>query len=254
MSLLEEHLSRLRGKTAWITGGKRIGQVVARSLSEQGVHLVLSYLHSAAEAVETAGQAKKRGISAVAVRADVASRESFEAAAESVRAEFPTIDILVNMASVYLPVSVDAITERDWELNFGAHVLGTYWPVRVLAPRMPPGAHIINVADVTSEGKPQRRSLPYIATKGAVAAMTRAMALEYGPRGIFVNAIAPGPILPPDDFPRDVWKRIRERSPVKVTVTDQEAEEQFAILVLYLSLTTMSSGHLYPLDQGQNLY
>ncbi len=254
MNLLEEHLARLRGRTAWITGGKRIGQVVARALSEQGVHLILSYLHSAAEAVATAEEAKKRGVSTTTGRADVSSRESFEAAAESTRAQFPTIDILVNMASVYMPVAVDQATERDWELNFGAHVLGTYWPVRVLASRMPTGAHIVNIADATSEGKPQRGNLPYIATKGAVATMTRAMALEYGPRGIFVNALAPGPILPPADFPRDVWKRIRERSPVKVSVTDEEAVEQFALLVLFLCLTTMSSGHLYPLDQGQNLY
>ncbi len=254
MTLLAEHLARLKGQTAWITGGKRLGRTVARALSEQGVDLVLSYRHSGAEAEETAAAARKLGVRAVTVQADVARRESVAAAVERVRAEFPRIDILVNMASVYQPVRVEEISEQDWSENYCAHVLGTFWPTQLIVPLMPAGGHVINVADVTSVGKPQRRNLPYVATKAAVAGMTQAMALDYGEKGIFVNALAPGPILPPDDFPREVWQRIRERSPVRYPVEDCEAVEQFALLVLYLAMTTMSSGHIYPLDQGQNLY
>jgi NAD(P)-dependent dehydrogenase (short-subunit alcohol dehydrogenase family) len=92
-----------------------------------------------------------------------------------------------------------------------------------------------------------------VVTKAAVASMTRTMALEYAKKGLFVNAIAPGPILPPEDFPGDRWQRIRQRSPVKFPVSDEEAVEQFALLVLYLSLTTMTSGQIYPLDQAQSL-
>jgi NAD(P)-dependent dehydrogenase (short-subunit alcohol dehydrogenase family) len=102
-------------------------------------------------------------------------------------------------------------------------------------------------------GRPQKRNLPYLVTKAAVAEMTRVMALEYGERGIFVNAIAPGAIMPPEDYSREAWDRLRESSPVEFAVTDEEAVEQFALLVLYLSVTTMSSGHIYPLDQGRNL-
>jgi NAD(P)-dependent dehydrogenase (short-subunit alcohol dehydrogenase family) len=148
---------------------------------------------------------------------------------------------------------VGEVTAADWDANIGAHILGTFWPTQLIVPLMPRGGHIVNVADATSMGRPQRRNLPYVVTKAAVAAMTREMALEYGSHGIFVNALAPGPILPPEDFPADVWRHIRERSPVKVPVTDEEAVEQFALLTLYLCLTTMSSGHVYPLDQGQNL-
>jgi NAD(P)-dependent dehydrogenase (short-subunit alcohol dehydrogenase family) len=252
-TLLARHLERLRGQTAWITGGKRIGSTVALTLAGQGVNLVLSYRNSQGEAQATVEAARALGVRAVAVQADVAVRASVAAAVASVRAEFPRIGILINMASVYRRVPIGEVSERDWEENVGAHILGTFWPAELLVPQMPPGGHIVNVADETSIGRPQRRNLPYVATKAAVAAMTREMALEYGERGIFVNAIAPGPILPPDDFPRDVWQRIRERSPVKVPISDDEAVEQFALLVLYLCLTTMTSGHIYPLDQGQNL-
>lgn len=253
MTLLRRHLERLKGRTAWITGGKRIGRAVADSLAGEGVNLVLSYRCSELEALETAAAARALGVRAMTVRADVSQRESVAAAVEVVRAAFPQIDILVNMASVYTPVPVERITEQAWQENIGAHILGTFWPAALILPLMPRGGHIINVADVTSVGRPQRRNLPYVVTKAAVAAMTKEMALEYGDRGIFVNALAPGPILPPSDFPAEVWQRIRDRSPVKFPITDEEAVEQFALLVLFLSLTTMSSGHVYPIDQGQNL-
>jgi NAD(P)-dependent dehydrogenase (short-subunit alcohol dehydrogenase family) len=254
VTLLDTYLDKLRGRTAWITGGKRIGRTVARVLAEQGVNLVLSYRHSLQEASETAEAARACGIRAVTVQADVSSRASVERAVAEASHEFGNIDILINLASLYAPVETGAITERDWELNIGAHILGTFWPVQAIAPRMPRGSHIVNIADITAIGRPQKRNLPYVVTKAAVASMTAAMAADYGGQGIFVNAIAPGPIVPPPDYPRDVWERIRARSPVKVEITDQEAVNQFALLVLYLSMTTMSSGHVYPLDQGQNLW
>ena len=253
MTLIARHLERLRGQSAWITGGKRIGRTVALALAEQGVDLVLSYRCSRSEAEQTAEAARALGVRAIAVQADVSVRANMAAALERVRDDFPRFDILVSMASVYRRVPIHEVTESDWEENVGAHILGTFWPAELIVPLMPPGGHIINVADETTIGRPQRRNLPYVATKAAVAAMTREMALEYGDRGIFVNALAPGPVLPPEDYPSDVWQRIRERCPVKFPMTDEEAVEQFAVLVLYLCLTTMTSGHIYPLDQGQNL-
>ncbi len=253
MTLLARHLERLRGQTAWITGGKRIGRTVALALAGQGVNLVLSYRCSEQEAAETAEAARQAGVRALTVQADVADRASFAAAVERARREFPEIHILLNMASVYRRVPIEQVSERDWMENIGAHILGTFWPTSLIVPLMPPGGHIVNVADETSIGRQQRSNLPYVATKAAVAAMTRDMALEYGKHGIFVNAIAPGPVLPPEDYPRDVWQRIRERAPCKYPMTDEEAVEQFALLVLYLSLTTMTTGHIYPLDQGENL-
>ncbi len=253
MTVLSRHLDRLKGQTAWITGGKRIGHTVAQVLAEQGVNLILSYRCSVREALETAAAAQALGVTAITVQADVSSRESVAAAVNRVRADFPQIDILINLASVYRLVPVDRVSEEDWQANVGAHILGTFWPAQLIVPLMPRGGHIVNVADITSIDRPQRGNLPYVVTKAAVAAMTKQLALEYGGRGIFVNALAPGPILPPDDVPRDVWQRIRDRSAVKLPMTDSEAVEQLALLVLYLCLTTMSSGHVYPLDQGQNL-
>ncbi|HWR51633.1 MAG TPA: SDR family oxidoreductase [Bryobacteraceae bacterium] len=253
MTLLARRLERLRGQTAWITGGKRIGHTVALTLAEQGVNVILSYRFSNREAEETAAAVRCLGVRSITVQADVSLRTSVAKAVEVARGQFPQIDILVNMASVYREVRPEDADEEDWKDNVGAHILGTFWPVQLIAPLMPPGSRIINIADVTSIGRPYHRNVPYIATKAAVAGMTRALALDYGERGLFVNAIAPGPILPPEGYPPAAWQRIRERYPVKYPMTDEEAIEQFALLVLYLCTATMSSGHTYPLDQGQNL-
>ncbi|MCL4401283.1 MAG: SDR family oxidoreductase [Acidobacteria bacterium] len=253
MTLVQKHLDRLKGRTAWITGGKRIGQTVARALAEQGVNIITGYRHSETEALATVACARALGVQALAVRTDVSLPASVQAAVEQVRAEFPQIHILVNMASVYRPGAIAKVTATDWEENFAAHVLGTFFPTQFIVPLMPPGSHIINIADITSIGKPQKSNLPYVVTKAAVASLTRTMALEYGGRGLFVNALAPGPILPPDDFPRDRWQRIRGRAIVQYPVSDEEAVEQFALLVLYLSITTMTTGRIYPLDQSQEV-
>jgi 3-oxoacyl-[acyl-carrier protein] reductase len=188
VTLLEEHLGRLKGQTAWITGGRRVGQTVARALAECGVNLVLGYRGSEKVSLASAEVARQLGVRAMTVQADVASRESVAAAVERVQADFPTIDILVNMASVYRPTAPYEVTQEDWDANIGAHILGTFWQTQLIVPLMPRGGHIVNVADVTSIGRPQRGNLPYVVTKAAVAAMTREMALEYGDRGIFVNA------------------------------------------------------------------
>lgn len=253
MNLLQSHLARLRGQTAWITGGRRIGRTVARILAEQGVGVVVSFRHSAAEAQRIVEECQSLGVPGAAVQADVSSRDSIERAIDQVCARFPQFHVLVNMASVYKPVAVDEITAQDWEQNLGAHVLGTFWPTQALIARMPPGSHVINVADAAVAGRVRKGNLPYQVSKAAVAAMTRVMAMEYAPRGIFVNAIAPGPILAPEDFPPEKWKAIRDKAPVNYPMRDQEAVEQFALLLLYLCLTTAATGHTFPLDLGENL-
>lgn len=253
MTLLDRQLARLRGRTAWITGTRRIGRAVARALAEQGVAIIASYCRSAQQAQQIVAECRELGVTAMAIEADVTSRESFSRAAEQVRDRFPEVHILVNMASVYRPVEWEQISEQDWQENVGAHLLGSFWPVQVLAPVMPKGSHIINVADAFVTGRVRRRVLPYQVTKAAVAAMTRAMAAELAPRGIFVNAIAPGPVLRPADYPPDRWSELRAALPLKYALGDEEAVEQFALLVLYLCLTTTATGHTFPLDMGGNL-
>ncbi len=253
MTLLQKYGARLRNQTAWVIGGKRIGQFVAKALAEQGVHIIASYHRSRTEADAMARMARGLGVQSLVLRADVSNRRQVAQAVRTIARHFPKLHILVNMASVFWPTPLAKIRETDWQANIASHVLGTFWPVQQALPLMPKGAHIITIADRTSIGPSYEDYLPYVTTKGAVQAMTRALARELGPRGIFVNAIAPGPIRPPDFMPRKEWKALRQASVIDFPIDDQEAQEQFALLVLYLSTLTLASGWTYALDQGQNL-
>src|SRR3982751_4552265 len=110
VTLLERYARRLKGQTAWILGGRRIGQTVARSLAEQGVHLIINYHFSRAEAEKTAAQARRLGVKAVTVRADASSPASLATAMKSFQKTFPRIDILINMTSVFDEITLEKIT------------------------------------------------------------------------------------------------------------------------------------------------
>ena len=253
MTILENFYGRLKGQTAWITGGKRIGQTVGRALAEQGVNLVVSYKGSLKEAEDLVSMAKGLGVKAMAVQADVSSRESVQSAVAEVAKAFPEIHLLVHMASVFKPKRFEDVTEEELNMNIEIHIKGTFWMAQLIAPLMPPGAHVVNIADRTSVARIYPGFDAYVMTKGAIATLTRDLAVTLGPKGVFVNALAPGPVLRPEDIPEAEWKKFRESSIIKFPITDEDAVEEFAMLVLYLSAQRMASGNLYLLDQGHSL-
>jgi 3-oxoacyl-[acyl-carrier protein] reductase len=239
----------LKGKVAWITGGRRIGQEIAIALSELGADLVITYRSSEKEAQEIVDKVKEYGNKTLVLKADVSNRESVREAVEGIKKEFGKLDILIELASIFKPVKFEEITEENWDANFAAHVKGSFWPIQLAAPLMAPGSHIVTIADRTTLGKIYAGYLPYVVTKSAVGAMTRALAVELGPKGIFINSIAPGPVLRPDDISEAEWQDIRDESIIKYPLTDEEAVGEFVATVLRLS-SLRSSGSVYPLDFG----
>lgn len=242
-------VKNLKNKTVWITGGKRIGQAVAEGLAELGANIIVSYRSSKAEAEDLVAKANSYDVKTLLVQCDVSSRESVTSAVEQIKAEFGSLDILVLMASVFKPVLLENITDKDFQVNFDVHVKGTFWPIQLSLPLMKPGSHIITISDRTVLGKIYPGYLPYVVTKGAIAQMTRALAVELGPKGIFINNIAPGPILRPDDISERQWQEIRDSSMIKYPITDEGAVAEFVDTVIRLSFVR-SSGGVYPLDLG----
>src|SRR3989344_1862747 len=183
-----DELFNLKGKTAWITGGKRIGQRVAELLAEHGANIILSYNKSGKEADETIKKIKKYNIKSLAVQCDVSSRQNVITAVKEIKKQFKKIDILVLMASVFDKMDILEINENDFINNFNVHVQGTFWPIRECIGMMPKGSHVITISDRTSIGNVYPNYLPYTATKAAVAHLTRALAPELGEKGIFINS------------------------------------------------------------------
>jgi NAD(P)-dependent dehydrogenase (short-subunit alcohol dehydrogenase family) len=242
--------TNLKGKIVWITGGKRIGQCIAVELAKNGAEIIVSYRSSREEAEEVAKKLKALGKKCYIVQCDVSKKESVAKAVSEIKQKFKKIDILVLLASVFKPVKLQNITEADFDINFGAHVKGTFWPIQASLPLMPAGSHIVAIADRTTLGRVYSGYLPYVVSKGAVSILVKALAPELGPKGIFINAIAPGPILRPDDLSQKDWDGIRNKSIVKYKITDDEAVSEFVQTVLRLCFVR-STGATYPLDLGQ---
>lgn len=239
----------LKGKVVWITGGKRIGQSIAVAMAGEGAKIIISYRSSRPEAEEVAKKVKAIGKKCYIIQCDVSKRESVLDAVKEIKKKFKRIDILVLLASVFKPVAFSAISEADFDVNVATHIKGTFWPIQASSNLMKAGSHIIAISDRTALGRVYSGYLPYVVTKAAVSSMVRALAVELGPKGIFINAIAPGPILRPDDISQKDWQKIRDGSVIKYKISDDEAVDEFVQTVIRLC-SVRSSGTTYPLDLG----
>ena len=204
----------LKGKVAMITGGARIGQVVARELAIRGCSLALIYKSSREAAEQTASIARAAGVKAAVLRADAVDESQVRAAVEETVKSLGRIDILINMASLY--VKTPNPTGSDWSAALDSNAKSAFLFSTNVAPVMKKsgGGRIVNFSDwLPASGRPHYKDYtPYYTSKAAVAALTQSLALEFAP-DILVNAIAPGPILAPSDLTPEENARIIEANP-----------------------------------------
>ncbi len=185
---------RLRGKVALVTGAQQgIGRGIALAFAREGADVGVNYLDDRGAAEKVAQEIQTAGRRAVLVRADVAQARDAQAMIAQVLAELGGLDVLVNNAGVYPRVPFLEMREIDWDLVLDVNLKGGFFCAQAAARVMIAGGRrgsVINLASQAIRGAV--RGVHYSASKGGVVAMTRAMALELAPRGIRVNAIAPG--------------------------------------------------------------
>jgi NAD(P)-dependent dehydrogenase (short-subunit alcohol dehydrogenase family) len=208
----------LTNRVAIITGGKRIGRVVARELAARGADLVLSYRGSIAEAQQAAEDVQAHGRQATIVAADVSQPTHCAAIVDHAMTTFGRVDVLINMASIYAPTPFDALTDGHWQANLAVNLSAAFHCAKAAVPHMrrQGGGRIVNFADwLAASGRPHYRGfVPYYVAKAGVIALTEALALELATDGILVNAIAPGPIVAPPDLTPEENAAVAEETPV----------------------------------------
>jgi NAD(P)-dependent dehydrogenase (short-subunit alcohol dehydrogenase family) len=187
---------RLTNKVAVITGGaKGIGFAYSQRFVAEGARVVVADIADPLDAAEKLASPDR----VLGVRTDVSDAASVRAMVEETLRRFGRIDVLVNNAAIFAslkPQRFDDIPEAEWDRVMAVNVKGMWNCVRAVMPAMrAQGAgRIVNVASAIV-AKGTAFLLHYVTSKGAVIAMTRALARELGPEGITVNAVAPGLIL-----------------------------------------------------------
>lgn len=187
-------MGRLSGKTAIITGaGAGNGRAIALRFAEEGCNLALSDVNLGA-VEETASQSEALGVRASTLRTDVTARSDVEAMVEAAWASFGTVDILVNNAGIFFNASFDEMSDEQWRRMIDTNLTSVFLVSQAVirhwleAGR---GGAIVNLASISSSIA-FTRSAHYCAAKAGVTALSRCLALEYGPRGIRSNCLAPG--------------------------------------------------------------
>jgi len=243
----------LTGRVALITGGKRIGGVVAEALAERGVDVALSYARSKDEAEATARKLRSGGRRSETFAANLTDPAACQALVDGAAARLGRLDILINMASVYKPKPFDETTVEDWQASVDVDLRATFLCSKAAVPHMrrAGGGRIVNFGDwVARSGRPRYPGyLAYYVAKAGVIALTEALALEIARDNILVNAIAPGPILAPPDTSDEESKAVEAATPLG----RWGGEGEIAKAVLALLDSDFITGETIRVDGGRHL-
>ncbi len=188
---------KLEGKTAIVTGSSRgIGRAIAVRLAREGADIVINYGHNEDQATETLDLVESEGRRGLVVKADLGRADDARRLVKEGASHFGQIDILVNNAGIERQADFLDVSEEDYDQVLDVNLKGAFFAsqafARLAIEAGRPG-RIINISSVHEE-IPFPGYAPYCASKGGMKMLTRDLAVELGPRGITVNAVAPGAI------------------------------------------------------------
>jgi NAD(P)-dependent dehydrogenase (short-subunit alcohol dehydrogenase family) len=186
------------GKTALITGAARgIGQATALHLAREGARVAMVDRDGGAVESAAAEVNKARAGSALAIRTDVSSSADVNRAVETAVTHFNGLDILVNNAGIHFARAVDRYTDEEWQRIFSVNVNGTFYVTRAALPALRQSRGVIVMVSSMTALVGQDQGAAYVASKGALVSMTKALALELAADGIRVNCVCPAGVDTP---------------------------------------------------------
>ncbi|MEN1961141.1 pteridine reductase [Luteimonas sp. MJ246] len=236
---------------ALVTGAaRRLGAAIARRLHAEGYDLVLHYRDSADEALAlTAELESARAGSVLPLRAELAGFDRLpELVARSV-GRFGRLDALVNNASAFAPATFGSIHPGHWDAMMAVNARAPFFLAQAAAPHLrAAGGAIVNISDIYARA-PRADLTAYVASKGALEAATRALAVALAPE-VRVNAVAPGAILWPDEgIDPDLQQRLLAMTPLGRTGTPEEIAGTVLWLLRDAGYTT---GSVLSVDGGRS--
>jgi NAD(P)-dependent dehydrogenase (short-subunit alcohol dehydrogenase family) len=189
---------RLKGKVALITGGDSgIGRAVAALFAREGADIAILYLCEHDDAARTKQIVEREGRRALAIAGDIGDKQVCELAVQKTVDQLGRLDIVVNNAGEQHPdKDIRDITDEQLKRTFQTNIFGMFYLTQAALPHLTDGSAIINCTSETMYAG-SKHLLDYSATKGAITAFTRSLALNLVEKGIRVNAVAPGPIWTP---------------------------------------------------------
>ena len=228
---------KLQGKVAVVTGGARdIGRAVSVKLASEGAKVVVNYFENESEANETVKLIENLGGEAIAVYADATNLEDISNLVKATTAAFGAkVDVLVNVAGgLFARKTIDAVDVDFYNLLMDVNFKSAVFVTQAFKPLMGKGASVINFASQAARDGGGPGASLYAASKGAVMTFTRAMAKEFGPDGIRVNALCPGMIATKfhDDFTKD---EVRAKVAAGTPLRREGNASEVADLVSYLA-------------------
>ncbi len=243
----------LTNRVAVITGGKRIGAVVAIEMARQGADIGLCYNRSKSEAETTAAAIEALGRKVFVLQANLTKAADCEAFINGSAKALGRIDVLVNMASIYVSKPFNELTIEEYDENVAVDMRSAFICSRAAVPHMRKagGGHIISFSDwLSKSGRPRYPGyLPYYVAKTGVIGLTEALALELAADKILVTAIAPGPILAPPETTDDEFANVEKSTPLG----QWGGEKAISDAVLALLKLEFVTGETIRVDGGRHI-
>ncbi|MBM3350197.1 MAG: pteridine reductase [Betaproteobacteria bacterium] len=243
-----------RNKIILITGGaKRVGASICRELHAHGAHLMIHYNTSANEARALQAELNLlRGQSVAIIQGDLNNTATLpNLISESVR-HFGRLDALINNASTYFPTELGQINEDNWHNLMNSNLKAPVFLCQAAAPELRKNRGcIVNITDMHIE-RPKKGYIVYSVAKAGLVTLTKSLAHELGPE-VRVNAVAPGPVLWPEDNPQfdEVYRqRILNQTLLKRVGNPEDVAKAVRFLIYDATYTT---GHILAVDGGRSL-
>ncbi len=242
---------RLQGQAALVTGGGGgIGEAVCLALAREGCAVAVNDVNREA-AERTASRVQEAGPESLADDTDITNPEHVKAMVENVRKRLGRLDVLVNNAGVTRDTLLPRMSDEDWDLVIRVNLYGAFHCARAAARVMMKqrAGAIVNIASIIGIGGNAGQA-NYAASKGGLIALSRSMAKELGPRGVRVNAVAPGFIRTAmtEVLKDDVKKDILQNTPLRTFGSPEDVAE--AVLFLAGPGARFVTGAVLRLDGG----